>query len=296
MATAFFSLGESRGNEIEREVWGQMPDGREVEIFTLRNDAGTVVRVAEYGALLVSVDTKDRDGELGRITLSYETLEEALAGGVFGSVIGRFANRIDGGGFEIDGTRYDLESVNPKTGVHIHGGKTGFHRQLWFGRSKKTLDGPTATFTLISDDGHEGYPGNVLVEVQYRLKGNSLFLSYTGYTDKPTHINLTNHVYFNLAGEGSIEDHLLTLTTPEFLEIDERNIPTGKFLPVAGTPFDFLAETRLGDRLPLYETGGLDHCFVHKGGRLLPLAKLVDPESGRSLSVVTSKPGVQIFT
>ncbi|MEM6915505.1 MAG: aldose epimerase family protein [Verrucomicrobiota bacterium] len=296
LATAFFLAGKSCGNEIERSVWGCLPDGREVEIFTLRNDSGTVVRVAEYGALLVSIDTKDKEGKIGRITLSYKSLDEALGGGVFGSVIGRFANRIDGGGFEIDGVRYDLESVNQKSGVHIHGGKTGFHRQLWFGRPQKTLDGPSVIFTLISEDGHEGYPGTVLVEASYRLEGNTLVLTYTAHTDKPTHLNLTNHVYFNLSGGGTIENHLLTLSTPQVLEIDDRNIPTGEVLSVEGTPFDFLEERRIGDSLPQLETGGLDHCFAQSGGRILPIAKLVDPESGRTLDIVTSKPGVQVFT
>lgn len=289
--------------EVSTETWGTMPDGREVKIFTLENGAGTRVRLAEYGALLVSVETRDRDGRPGNITLSYDSLEQALAGGVYGSVIGRFANRIGGGGFTIDGKRYDLESVTPKTGVHIHGGKTGFHRQVWKGSSGR-LDGmPFAKFTLTDPDGHEGYPGKVEAGVTYRLTaGNTLRLDYVATTTRPTHVNLTNHVYFNLAGTGDIRDHRLEMKCREVLAIDDHKIPTGELFSVAATPFDFREEKRIGEEIEDVPGGGYDHCFaLPRAGETtesLPalFARLVDPASGRTLEVATTKPGVQVYT
>ena len=303
LATCIFAGCEwSPANpNVKSEVWGKMPDGREVSLFTLTNEKGTRVRVAEYGALLVSIETADRDGELGNITLSYPSLEDALKGGVFGSVIGRFANRISGGGFTIDGVRYDLETVNPKTKVHIHGGKNGFHRQVW--KTESTSEAGTAkvTFHLKSPDGEEGYPGNVEVWTSYELTAdNTLRISYKGKADKKTPLNLTNHAYFNLAGSGDITEHTIAMQTLERLEIDDRNIPTGEILPVFETPFDLRKPTRLGDRLPKIELGGFDHCFVipqtgiEQGPTLF--ATLRDPSSGRVMHVATTKPGVQIYT
>lgn len=270
-------------------------------LFTLTNALGTRVTIAEYGALLVSVETADRNGDLADITLSYESEKAARAGGVFGSVIGRFANRIDGGGFKIDGTFYQLETVNSKTGVHIHGGKTGFQRQDWSGLHGVDEQGAFARLELKSEDGHEGYPGNIHVTVTYRLtEENSLRIDYQGTTDAPTHLNLTNHAYFNLTGEGSIRDHLLTLKSDHYLEIDDRNIPTGKRLPVDGSTFDFTTEKTVGEDIDSIEGGGYDHCFVisedNPDGNLIPFASLRDPTSGRTMDVATSKPGVQIYT
>lgn len=289
-ATSAFS------QSIEESVWGTLPDGRAVRSFILTNTQGTRVVLAEYGALLVSVETPDRQGKVGHVTLSYRSLEEALAGGVFGSVIGRFANRIAGGGFTIDRERHELESVNGE-GVHIHGGKTGFHRQLWSGRV--TEEG--VIFSLVSADGHEGYPGKVEVSVTYTLTNDStLRLTYAGTTDQTTPLNLTNHVYFNLAGTGDVRGHELRMDCPQVLAIDARKVPTGAFLPVDGTPFDFRTAKPVGRDLDSVEGGGYDHCFVipRKGqsAALVTFAQLSDPVSGRTLAIATTKPGVQIFT
>ncbi|MDF1738552.1 MAG: galactose mutarotase [Verrucomicrobiales bacterium] len=270
-------------------------------LFVLSNSEGTRVTIAEYGALLVSVETADRDGKLDNITLSYQSGEEARAGGVFGSVIGRFANRIDGGGFTIDETFYPLETVNEKTGVHIHGGKTGFHRQNWNGLHGVDENGAFARLELTSEDGHEGYPGNVRVTVTYRLKeDNTLSITYEGRTDAPTHLNLTNHAYFNLAGKGDILEHRLQLESEKYIEIDDRNIPTGKRLPVKNTPFDFTSEKPVGEDIETIAGGGYDHCFVisedNPDGEVIPFATLTDPASGRTMEIATTKPGVQIFT
>lgn len=278
---------------VTTEVWGEMPDGSEVQIFTLTNAHGTEVRVAEYGALLVSVNTTDHDGKLANIILSYQNLEEALAGGVFGSVIGRFANRIDNGGFTIDGERYELQTINPKTRVHIHGGKNGFHRKLWTGETK----GKGVTFRLTSPDGEEGYPGKVEASVTYQLSNeNVLRLDYRATTDKPTHVNLSNHAYFNLSGSGTVLDHELKLECEEVLAIDDRKIPTGEIMSVTGTPFDFRSAKKIGEDIEQIGDGGYDHCFVTGAEGLAEIAKLTDPASGRTMTVSTTKPGVQIYT
>lgn len=281
--------------------WTSGGDKHGTSLFVLENSIGTRVTIAEYGALLVSVETADRDGKLGNITLSYQSEEEARAGGVFGSVIGRFANRIDGGGFTIDETFFPLETVNAKTSVHIHGGKTGFQKQDWSGLHGVDDDGAFARLELKSKDGHEGYPGNVRVTVTYHLtEENALRIDYQGTTDAATHLNLTNHAYFNLAGTGDILDHELSLTSEQYLEIDDRKIPTGKRLEVKNTPFDFTTEKVLGQDIEAINGGGYDHCFViredNPDGELTPFATLTDPASGRTMEIATTKPGVQIYT
>ncbi|MEM7698056.1 MAG: aldose epimerase family protein [Verrucomicrobiota bacterium] len=297
-AFAVIGLTPVAGQEVTAEVFGTLPNGKECRAFTLTNALGTRVRIAEYGALLLSVETNDRDGNSANITLSYATLEEALAGGVFGSVIGRYANRIRAG-FEIDEVRYELHTRSPETQVHIHGGKNGFHRQLWKGEAGLKGGNAWASFSLTSPDGQEGYPGTVEVSVRYELtEKNVLRLSYRGTTDKPTHLNLTNHVYFNLAGGGDITNHLLRVDARRLVEINELKLPTGELISVEDTPFDLRTQVRLGDFLPKVPGGGLDHCYAvaRKRDRTTLIAKLTDPISGRTLEVLTTKPGVQLFT
>lgn len=282
--------------------WGKLPDGREVNLFRISNSSGVIATLSNYGALLVSVEIPDEEGNLTDVTLSYQNLTEALAGGVNGSVIGRFANRIDGGGFSIDGKKFELETVNKKTNVHIHGGKTGFHRQLWdVDINDVNAQNESVRFSLKSPDGHEGYPGEVDVSVRYTLTENNILrLDYMGETNAPTHLNLTNHVYFNLAGSGNVLEHSLKLEAEKYLEIDKRKIPTGNFVPVNGTPLDFTTTKQIGQDIEKIPDGGYDHCFVVPGyrpeGGLSAFATLSDPESGRTLEIATTLPGVQIYT
>ena len=299
LATGIFVTSASVLADMTTETWGNLSDGREVRLFTLTNQAGTRVQISNYGALLVSVETKDREGKLANITLSYDGLKEALAGGVCGSVVGRFANRISDG-FTIDGTRYDLPSANPKTRVTIHGGKTGFQRQLWTTTATQDKETNSVEFQLSSPDGHEGFPGTVNVSATYTLtESNELIIAYKGETDKPTHLNLTNHAYFNLAGRGDVLKHELQMQAAGVLELDDRKVPTGKILPVANTAFDFRIRKPIGRDIESIETGGYDHCF-----KIIPssnpgphkFAQLVDPHSGRTMDVHTTKPGVQIYT
>ncbi len=300
LATGILVTSASVFADMTVEKWGDLPDGREARLFTLTNQSGTRVQLSDYGALLVSVETKDREGKLANITLSYGGLEEALAGGVYGSVVGRFANRISDGGFSIDGTRYDLPSANPKSGVTIHGGKTGFQRQLWTTSTTKNKEDVSVEFQLSSPDGHEGFPGQVDVTATYTLtEDDELIIEYTGKTDKATHLNLTNHAYFNLAGGGDVLKHELEMQAAGVLELDERKVPTGKILPVADTAFDFRTRKPVGRDIESIEIGGYDHCFeIIPFSNLGPnkFAQLVDPESGRTMDVHTTKPGVQIYT
>ncbi len=291
-----------QSQSIKPEIWGELPDGREVMLYTLDSGSGVTAKISTYGAILQQFIIPDRSGESTNILLSYHSLEEALKGGVFGSVIGRFANRIDKGGFTIDGDFFPLETVNAKTGVHIHGGKRGMQRQLWTMSSPRVdKRGVSLTLSLTSPDGEEGYPGEVEVSLQYTLTDKGVLkLIYRATTTRATHLNLTNHAYFNLAGSGTILDHKLELNADSYLEVDARKIPTGKLTPVENTPFAFTKEKRIGDTIDQIEGGGYDHCYVIDAdgakSKLHKVATLSDPESGRALSVFTTKPGVQIYT
>jgi len=300
------------GGPVEVATWGRLESGEEVRSFVIRNASGLRAEIVEYGALLNRLELPAGDGGSLEAILSHPDLEAALSGGLFGSVVGRFANRIDGGGFEIDGRRYDLESVNERSGVHIHGGRTGFHRRVWHG--KASPEGDAVTMSYVSADGEEGYPGRVEAAVTYRLTPeNVLRIEYAGTTDAPTHLNLTNHAYFNLASGGDVSEHLLALDAPQVLALDERKIPTGELLPTAGTLFDFREAARLGERLEAMPGGGYDHCFVLSetpgpegfaagsdppagDPSLRRAARLRLPGAPWALEVATSKPGVQIYT
>jgi len=280
--------------ELREELRGEI-DGGPVRWFTLGDPRTLEVEVMTYGATLVEVRTPDRHGVAANIVLSLDDLA-AYRGPhpSMGCTVGRFANRISGGGFVIDGVRHDLDSVNPQTGVHIHGGRTGFQRQNW--RAEPSApDG--VTFSWTSPAGHEGYPGEVEASVTYRVEaGGRLVTEFTARTTAPTHVNLTNHSYWNLGGwdSGPVLDHVLRLAAERVLEIDDRKIPTGRFLPVAGGPFDFRTPRRIGDGLAA--AGGYDHCFELKPGADGLVASLRDAGSGRELTVESDAPAVQLYT
>ena len=248
--SGFLPWDGGRAQEVKQEIFGRTADGQVVHRFTLSNGSGMEVQVMNWGATLLAIEVPDREGRSENVTLGLATFEEYEAGHpLLGSIVGRYANRIDGGGFEIDGKRFDLETVNAKTGVHIHGGRQGFAKQLWSGKVIEETDSVGVEFSHESPDGHEGFPGRVEVKVTYRLNPeNELEIDYRGTTSRPTHLNLTNHAYFNLAGAGSgaVLDHRLTLESEGILAIDDRKIPTGEILPVAGTAFDFRSPTRIG--------------------------------------------------
>lgn len=276
-----------------------LEDGSELKEFTMTSNSGLKATVLNYGATLTGMHTPNRDGEIENITLYLEDPKAYMGRHpLLGSVVGRFANRIDTGGFTIDGTRYELETFNPKTKVHIHGGKTGFQKQFW--EAEVLEDG--VRFSLTSEHGHEGFPGKLEASVTYRLTNDDeLVMHYEATTDRPTHVNLTNHAYWNLGGatSGSILDHLLQIKADSILAIDSRKIPTGELLPVEGSPFDFRLPSKVGARIDAVDGGGYDHCFAfdqNANSSPKSVAVVEDTTSGRVMEVLTTAPGLQLYT
>ncbi len=292
------------GSELEMgihtEIIGEMPDGTEVEQYTLTNASGVRVTVMTYGATITGVVLPDRDGNFENVTLYLDAFNDYLAGHpYFGSLVGRYANRIAKGRFVLDGTEYTLATNNGPN--HLHGGPTGFGKRLWQAESVESEDAVGITLTYISADGEEGYPGILTAAVVYKLTNdNELIMDYTATTDKPTVVNLTNHAYWNLAGAGSgtVLDQLLMIHADRFLPVDDTLIPLGAPEGVEGTPMDFRQPKPAGARIEQVE-GGYDHCYVlnqPSPGELVLAARLVDPGSGRAMEVYTTQPGVQLYT
>ena len=281
---------------------GRTLDGRAIERYVLRNDAGLSADIMTYGATLMAMRAPDRDGRFASIVLGFDTLEPYLAGTpYFGATIGRYANRIARARFELDGTAHTLAANDGRN--HLHGGAIGFDKVVW--NATPLSDGVKLSY--VSADGEEGYPGELSVDVAFRLTGdNRLIIDYRATTTKPTHVNLTHHSYFNLSGDASreITGHELTIDADRYLPIDAELIPTGDFDDVAGTPFDFRSAHMIGaridaDNVQLRMGGGYDHTFVlnkHTPGALARAAKVSDPQSGRAMEVWTSEPGVQFYS
>jgi aldose 1-epimerase len=276
--------------------------GREVDLYTLRNASGLEARIATYGGTLVSLCVPDRTGASADVLLGFDTLEGYVHDHSYcGSLVGRFANRVANARFCLDGRRHTLPANDGRH--HLHGGPAGFHRAIWRGRAAETCRGPTLTLSHTSPDGEAGYPGTLRVEVCYSLAGRALGIHYTATTDAPTVVNLTNHAYFNLAGQGSLGDHILQIHGARFLPIDETRIPLGVAEDVRGTAFDFLAPVRIDDRIALDHeqlrvNGGYDHCWVLDTPASLKTAAaaLYDPSTGRVMEVFTTQPGLQFYS
>jgi aldose 1-epimerase len=287
--------------EITRDGFQKVVDGKPVDLYTLRNSSGMVVKLTNQGAKIVQILVPDRNNQLGDVVLGYESVDRYLAGRpTFGAVVGRFANRIAKGQFTLNGTRYQLPVNNGPN--HLHGGK-GVQFRIMDG---KQIDGRTVQFTYVFRDGEEGYPGNTNLRVTYSLSDdNELRLTYEAFTDKPTVINFTNHSFFNLAGEGSgdILGHELMINADRFTPYDSTQIPTGEIRDVQGTPLDFNRSTRIGARIneeydQLKFGAGYDQNYVlNKSGQELSFAaRLYDPSSGRIMEVYTTEPGMQVYT
>ncbi len=286
---------------VEKSTIGQTPDGTEVDQYTLTNASGLEVKVLTYGAMLTTVRVPDRKGNFESVTLYLDPAKDYLSRRtVLGSVIGRYANRIAGARFTLDGSEYKLSANAGRN--HIHGGSNGFHTLVWKAAPIRDAEGVGVRLTHTSPDGHEGYPGTLDVEVTYRLTGdNRLKMEYVARSDKPTHVNLTNHAYWNLAGAGSgdVLDHVLMLNADRYLPADKARIPTGELKPVKGTPMDFARPKTIGSRLDQVEGRNYDHCYVLNktaGERLSLAARVVEPKSGRVMEVYTTQPGVQLYT
>jgi aldose 1-epimerase len=278
--------------------------GRPVNLYTLTNSHGVEIKAMNYGGIILSIKVPDRKGQLGDIVLGHETMEGYVPNPPFlGAIVGRYANRIAGGTFTLDSKAYNLpKNDGPNT---LHGGvDRTFNKVVWDGEVLKGKSG--VAFTYLSKDGEEGFPGNVKVKVIYTLTdGNELVIDYEATTDKATPINLSQHSYFNLAGEGTsdILNHEIMINADRFTPVDKNLIPTGELRPVKGTPLDFTTSTRVGARIEdTYDQMVLGHGYDHnwvinrKGAGLMLAARVYEPTSGRVLEVSTTQPGVQFYT
>lgn len=289
---------------VEKEPFGATQDGKPVELYTLRNRNGTTARIMTYGAILYSLEVPDKNGQSANVTINRETVTDyERKSACFGAVLGRYANRIGGAQFTIDEKQYSLPRNNGRN--HIHGGR-GFDKRVWRAEPVPGRDSAAVKLSYLSKDGEEGYPGNLACTVTYSLNDrNELRIDYRATTDKATVVNLSNHAYWNLAGaeSGNVLGQLLTLNADKYLVVDEGLIPTGKMAPVADTPLDFRTPHTIGERIGRITekqfNAGYDHCFVinHKGPDDLEFcARLKDPKSGRTLEVLTTEPGVQVYS
>lgn len=291
-----------------REIFGHLSDGRAVEAVTLVNRHGISVTLITYGGTLQSVRVPDRDGMFADVTLGHATLQPYLdQPQFFGSTVGRVANRIAGGRFTIDGQEYRVPANDGPNA--LHGGPHGFDKVLWEVLDVSAEPEPKVVLALTSPDGDQGFPGALQVTATHTLSDNgALAIEYRARTDRPTLINLTNHAYWNLAGEGATEGamgHILTIPADHFLPTDVTAIPNGEFAPVAGTPFDFRSPTTIGARVrdgkheQIRIGRGYDHNWVIARGRSdMPrlVARLEHPSSGRVLEVLSTEPGVQFYS
>ncbi len=284
--------------------YGALPDGREVKLFTLTNEIGMEVRAISFGAIIVSLLAPDATGHVSDVVLGFDYLDGYLSENpYFGAVVGRYGNRISRGRFALDGKTYSL-ALNDGAN-HLHGGLKGFDRVLWDAKSDRTEAGTSITFSYVSRDGEEGYPGTLQVRVTYTLTGaNELIVDYHATTDRATPVNLTQHSYFNLAGNGDVLDHRLQLFADNFTVVDTELIPTGEIRTVAGTPLDFRMPTAIGGRIDadseqVRRAGGYDHNFVLSRTTdhdLEVAAQVREPRTGRTLEVLTTEPGLQFYS
>ena len=288
---------------VTRGAFGKMPDGQAVEMFTLTNKNGVEVRAITYGGIITSIKVPDRDGRMGDVVLGFDSIDGYLGEHpFFGAIIGRYGNRIAKAQFTLDGRTHQLAANNGPN--HLHGGVKGFDKVLWRGEAVSGANG--VTFSRTSPDGEEGYPGALSVRVTYTLTdANELVVDYHATTDKATPVNLPQHSYFNLTGDGSsdILGHQLTLHADRYTPVDDTLIPTGELAPVQGTPFDFRKPTAIGARIDqadaqLKNGKGYDHNWVlsRKGAGLQPAARVVEPKSGRTLEITTEEPGIQFYS
>ncbi|MHB8502575.1 MAG: aldose epimerase family protein [Candidatus Acidiferrales bacterium] len=286
---------------VVKAAFGKLPDGTEIESYTIYNSRGASAKMITYGATLTELHVPDRHGKMGDVVLGFDNLEGYLGQHpYFGGTIGRYGNRIAKGKFTLDGKEYQLALNNGPNS--LHGGQIGFNRRVWKGKALEEKDGAAVRFTYLSKDGEENFPGNLTVRVTYTLTNtNELKLQYSAETDKDTIVNLTNHSYFNLSGTdtGTILKYILYIDADKYTPVDSTLIPTGEIASVANTPLDFLKPTEIGARIgELKEIGGYDHNYVLNGkaGTLRLAALVTDQESGRQMEVWTTQPAVQFYS
>ncbi len=296
--------GEPRMTIVKQD-FGCVDGEKPVHLYTLKNANGCEARITNYGGIVVSLTVPDRTGKPGDVVLGFNTLEEYLKGHpYFGAIIGRYGNRIAQGKFTLDGVAYTLAANNNEN--HLHGGLKGFDKVVWQAEIVEGQDGDALALSYLSKDGEEGYPGNLSVKVVYTLSDdNQLRIDYAATTDKPAVVNLTNHAYFNLAGEGSgdILGHEIMLNANRFIPVNAGLIPTGELRPVKGTSLDFTKPVAIGARIDsgdeqLRLGRGYDHCFVlnREDSSVTLAARVYEPTTGRVMEVYTDQPGVQLYT
>ncbi len=296
------SLAAGAKTKVTSKPFGKMPDGTTVEIYTLA-DGAYEAQVATYGGIVVSLKVPDRNGKVADVVLGFDDLDGYVANfngasdAFFGAIIGRYANRIAHGSFTLNGRKYSLPQNNGQN--TLHGGPHGFNNVVWKG--KPVANGVELSY--LSKDGEAGFPGNLTATVRYTLVKGNLRIEYWATTDKDTVVNLTNHSYFNLAGQGDILKHELTLHASRFTPVDAGLIPTGELRSVESTPFDFRKATVIGARIgaddaQLHLGRGYDHNWVldNPAGKLSEAAEVYDPSSGRVLKVLTDQPGIQFYS
>jgi aldose 1-epimerase len=303
ISVLFASCNQTTKNKesVKKDVFGTT-NGKEVYLLTLTNKAGNVIRLTNFGAKINWIEVPDKNGKKDNITFGYDTFDETLKGDMsFGSVVGRYANRIAKGKFSIDGTVYNTPLNNgPNT---LHGGPAGWHSVVWNTEILRDSKFPAVKFTYVSPDMEEGFPGTVNASITYSwTDNNEIVMDYSCTTDKKTVVNVTNHAYFNLhgAGNGDILDHEVTLKASAFTPVDSFMIPTGEIRPVAGTPFDFNTPHKIGERIgenydQLILGKGYDHNFILDNKDEVDVT-VYEPVSGRMLEVITDQPGMQLYT
>jgi len=299
------SSGSSKASDnITKQSFGTTPDGKAVDLYTLRNKKGAEARIMTYGGIVQSLKMPDRDGNYADIVLGYDNLDGYVKNSpYFGALIGRYGNRIGGGMFTLDGKFYKLATNNPPN--HLHGGVKGFDKVVWQAKPQQTSKGPGLELTYLSKDGEEGYPGNLTVTALYTLTDdNELRVDFTAKTDKPTICNLTQHSYFNLRGQGDgdILGHEVYIKSDKTTPVDKTLITTGKYAAVDGTPFDFRKPTAIGARINDPDTQlqygpGYDHNWVidKPMGKLGLMARVYEPTTGRVMEVLSTEPGLQFY-
>ncbi|MEA2069606.1 MAG: aldose epimerase family protein [Verrucomicrobiota bacterium] len=280
---------------IIKEIFGQTTDGQRVDAFVFENAGGMKAKVINYGAAIISVETPDRDGQMADVALGFDDMAgfQSLENPYFGATCGRFANRIANGKFALDGVGYSLATNNGSNA--LHGGLAGFDKKVW----NAEIVGESVKMSIISPDGEEGYPGTLKVELVYSLNDEGeLRLDYTAETDQKTILNLTNHSYFNLAGSGTVCNHVIRINADRYTVVDNDSIPTGELRAVAGTEMDFSVPTPIGKNIG-QTAGGYDHNYcINQAteGELVLAAAVAEPERGRTLECWTTEPGVQLYT
>ncbi len=292
--------GRAEKASIQKKPYGKMPDGTAIDEYTLTSGKGMTAKIITYGGLLTELLVPDKTGKTTDVVLGFDNLKSYLAGHpFFGANAGRVANRIAKGRFTLDGKEYKLATNNGPN--HLHGGLKGIDKVVWKAEPIDLPAGPALKLTCTSPDGEEGYPGNLQMAVTYTLtRDNTLRLDFEAVTDKATPVNLAHHSYFNLAGHGAgdILEHELMIAADKYTPTDDTLIPTGKIEPVKGTPFDFATPTAIGKRMGAVK-GGYDLNYVLRGGAEKKphlAARVLEPKSGRIMEVLTTEPGVQLYT